>query len=64
MCTTTNNNNNNNNNTPTTTTVATAAAVAARSCFFSYGVNDFVLADYYLRPFERAIRGGGARGIM
>jgi hypothetical protein len=30
----------------------------------TFGVDKFVLADYYLRPFERAIRGGGARGIM
>lgn len=34
----------------------------------SFGVDDFVLADYYLKPFKAAIRGlngnSGARGIM
>eukprot|EP00038_Savillea_parva_P000253 m.95117 g.95117 ORF g.95117 m.95117 type:complete len:954 (-) comp10088_c0_seq1:7-2868(-) len=30
----------------------------------TYGVNNFVLADYYLRPFKSAIRDAGARGIM
>eukprot|EP00937_MAST-01D_sp_MAST-1D-sp2_P002954 g2954.t1 len=30
----------------------------------STGVDPFVLADYYLRPFKYAIRDGGARGIM
>jgi len=29
-----------------------------------YGVNPFVLADYYLRPFKRAIQGADARGVM
>ena len=30
----------------------------------TYGVDHFVLADYYLQPFKSAIRDGGARGIM
>ena len=30
----------------------------------SYGVDNFVLADYYLRPFKAAIARGGARGVM
>jgi hypothetical protein len=30
----------------------------------SFGVDPYVLADYYLVPFESAIAGGGARGIM
>ena len=30
----------------------------------TYGVDPFVMRDYYLRPFERAIRGADARGIM
>ena len=30
----------------------------------TFGVDNFVLADYYLRPFKSAIKGGGARGIM
>lgn len=30
----------------------------------SFGVDPFVLADYYFAPFEAAIAGGGARGIM
>ena len=30
----------------------------------SFGVDKFVMADYYLRPFRAAIQGGGARGIM
>eukprot|EP00936_MAST-01D_sp_MAST-1D-sp1_P000981 g981.t1 len=30
----------------------------------TFGVNAFVMRDYYLRPFERAIRGADARGIM
>ena len=30
----------------------------------SFGVDPFVLADYYLVPFQSAIAGGGARGIM
>eukprot|EP00966_Prymnesium_polylepis_P242288 5603430-Prymnesium_polylepis.1 len=30
----------------------------------AHGIDRFVLADYYLRPFERAIRGADARGIM
>lgn len=30
----------------------------------TYGVTDFVLADYYFRPFKAAIRDAGARGIM
>lgn len=28
------------------------------------GVDPYVLADYYLRPFKSAIRGGDARGVM
>ncbi len=30
----------------------------------TYGVDAFVMADYYLRPFEAAIAGAGARGVM
>ena len=30
----------------------------------TFGIDNFVLADYYLRPFKSAIKGGGARGIM
>ena len=30
----------------------------------TYGVDNFVLADYYFRPFKSAIRDAGARGIM
>eukprot|EP00040_Diaphanoeca_grandis_P022561 m.121584 g.121584 ORF g.121584 m.121584 type:complete len:950 (-) comp28865_c0_seq1:374-3223(-) len=30
----------------------------------TYGVDNFVLADYYFRPFKAAIKDGGARGIM
>jgi beta-glucosidase-like glycosyl hydrolase len=28
------------------------------------GVDPYVLADYYLRPFKSAIRGADARGVM
>ncbi len=30
----------------------------------SFGVDDFVLADYYLKPFAAAIRNGDVRGMM
>lgn len=30
----------------------------------TFGVDKFVLADYYWRPFEAAIKAGDARGVM
>jgi beta-glucosidase-like glycosyl hydrolase len=30
----------------------------------TFGVDPFVLSDYYLKPFERAIKDADARGVM